>query len=62
MPQEMPQVPPNAAQAKIVILTTALQLQMKFLERIESAETGWWDRDEMADQKAAIWNALEEVR
>lgn len=35
--------------------------QMEFLERIDRADTGWWDNDEMAKQKAAIWNALEQV-
>ncbi len=40
-------------------LKEMLRQQLVFLDRIESAETGWWDKDEMADQKAAIWNALE---
>jgi hypothetical protein len=56
-------VAPNADQtAKLIILTTALQDQAKFLERIDRADTGWWDKAAMEDAKAAIWNALEQVR
>jgi PHD/YefM family antitoxin component YafN of YafNO toxin-antitoxin module len=43
-------------------LEAALREQMAFLDRIDRAETGWWDKDGMDDAKAAIWNALEPVQ
>jgi hypothetical protein len=54
--------PDASQQAKIIIAITALQQQAKFLEQIDRAETGWWDKAAMEDAKAAIWNALEQVR
>ena len=61
MPQEVQTSagPDAVQQARIIILTTALQQQMQFLDRIDSAETGWWDKAAMEDAKASIWNALE---
>jgi hypothetical protein len=44
---------------RIEALETELRGQMEFIERIERVDTGWWDKDEMAKQKAAIWNLLE---
>lgn len=64
MPQDTQRylAPDAIQQAKLVVLTTALQQQAEFLEKIDSAETGWWDKDAMADAKASIWNALEMAR
>jgi hypothetical protein len=53
--------PDAIQQAKIIVLTTALQQQAKFLERIDQADTGWWDKAAMEDAKASIWNALLQV-
>jgi hypothetical protein len=50
--------PDPIQQAQIVILTTALQQQAKFLERIEKVDTGWWDAAAIEDAKKAISNAL----
>jgi hypothetical protein len=49
----------SSTQTREELLEAALRQQMAFLERIDRAETGWWDKDGMADAKAAIWNALE---
>lgn len=43
---------------RIEALETVLREQGKFLDRIEAAETGWWEKDEMAAAQAAIWNVL----
>jgi hypothetical protein len=43
---------------RIQELEDALREQGKFLDRIEAAETGWWDKEEMANAQAAIWNVL----
>jgi hypothetical protein len=53
-----PRDPLYAAFRRIQELEDALREQGKFLDRIEAAETGWWDREEMADAQAAIWNVL----
>lgn len=39
-------------------LEEVLREQAKLLDRIASADTGWWDKDVMADAQAAIWNVL----
>ena len=43
---------------RIEELETVLREQGKFLDRIEAAETGWWEKEEMANAQAAIWNVL----
>ena len=50
--------PLKAAFQRIEQLETVLREQGKFLDRIEAAETGWWDKEEMANAQAAIWNVL----
>ena len=62
MPADTYTVAPDApAQLRIQELEAVIRQQMHFLDRIESADTGWWDKAEMADQKAALWNALPEA-
>ena len=39
-------------------LEEVLREQAKLLDRIASADTGWWDRDVIEEAQAAIWNAL----
>lgn len=53
------QDPLKAAFMHIEALEMVLRQQGKFLDRIEAAETGWWDKEEMAAAQAAIWNVLE---
>ena len=54
-----PSDPLKVAFQRIEELETALRNQGLFLDRIEAADTGWWDKDEMAKAQAAIWNVLE---
>lgn len=53
------QDPLKAAFTRIEALETVLRDQGKFLDRIAAAETGWWEKNEMAEAQAAIWNVLE---
>ena len=48
----------GSAFKRIQLLEEVLREQGKFLDRIEAAETGWWNKNEIADAQAAIWNAL----
>lgn len=61
MPTAYAVSPPKllAAAWRIRELEDELRRQLEFLKRIERADTGWWDKDEMENQQAAIWNLLE---
>jgi DICT domain-containing protein len=61
MPKDTPEfhVAPDAAQqARIVLLTTALQQAMEFAERVSDCRITYADVDDIMDHQAALDHAI----
>lgn len=54
----MPDTPHPPTQARIIVLETALQSAIQFIEDIRKARAGFWDDDGCIDVLAALDDAL----